>query len=117
MPEKSDCHATPLACRLDAFSAEERRRYDELRSRLDAATEEVSELEDGFVFRYRPEPRVFEAAAEWITLERKCCPFVRFNLEWHDDQPAPRLRMTGRSGVKEILRAALRPDNTLAKCC
>ena len=98
---------TAIVCRLDALDAAERERQSALRARLDSALERVEELPDGYLLRYRADASLFIAAAEWITLERRCCPFLRFGLEWHGQQPAPSLRLTGDAGVKEFLAAAV----------
>jgi len=46
-------------------------------------------------------------AAEFVALEKLCCPFVRFLLEMPEDGGPLRLDLTGREGVKELLRAEL----------
>jgi len=81
----------PIACRLDALSPDERRRQQTLRQNLEAALESVREARDGFVVTYRDGADVFRQAAEWLTLERRCCPFLDFELAWRSDSPSPTL--------------------------
>src|SRR5438034_1441692 len=45
--------------------------------------------------------------AEFIELERRCCPFFRFELEVQDEGRAAWLRLTGRMGVKQFIAAEL----------
>ena len=46
--------------------------------------------------------------AEWLELERRCCPFLTFELRWAagEDERA-RLTLTGPPGTKAFLAAEL----------
>ncbi|MGH3117766.1 MAG: hypothetical protein ACRD09_12245 [Vicinamibacterales bacterium] len=99
----------PIACRLDALSPEERQRQQALRQDLEAAIESVREAPDGYVFTYRDDATVFRRAAEWLTLERRCCPFVDFELGWRADSRSPTLRMGGEPGVKAFIAGTFLP--------
>jgi hypothetical protein len=46
------------------------------------------------------------AAAEWVSYERKCCPFFTFALEQSADGGPVWLRITGPEGVKVFIREA-----------
>ncbi len=43
-------------------------------------------------------------AAEFITRERLCCPFFRFELALEPGSEALALRLTGPEGVREFIR-------------
>ena len=98
---------TSFVCKLDAISAAQRTRHSELAARLADAVSERRELADGYTLRVVVEKIDLAAAAEWITLERKCCPFLRFQLEAEPDDGPVWLRLTGATGVKEFLRSEL----------
>ena len=98
----------PLACQLDVFDHAERRRYETLRERLGERRLGTHELPDGIAILYPGEPDVFLSAAEWITLERRCCPFVSFSLEFDADSPSIRLRLVGGEDVKRFLQSQLK---------
>jgi hypothetical protein len=98
---------TPLICRLDALTPAERARSNDLRRALVEATVEITETEDGFAYRYRAERTIYAQLAEWIALERRCCPFFDFRLEWPSGQEAPMLALGGGPDVKEFLRSAM----------
>ena len=49
----------------------------ELFSRL----EEIRELADGYEFRLADDSSVITIAAEFISIEKLCCPFLNFGLE------------------------------------
>jgi hypothetical protein len=93
----------PIACRLDALTADERKRQEALRAELDAAIVERRETADGYRFIYRAGPAVLGAAAEWIAIERRCCPFLDFTLTWRADAEGPALELSGGPGVKAFI--------------
>jgi hypothetical protein len=50
---------------------------------------------------------LFLRLAEWMELERACCPFLEFGLIFENRTPTMRLDVRGPAGVKEFLRAEL----------
>ena len=102
----------PIACNLNALTADERRERAELARTLSAAVSGVSELPDGYELTVDSSSPITARLPELIELERKCCPFLEFEL---GSQPGRAvLRITGRSGVKEFLAAefGLPPEAT-----
>lgn len=95
-----------LACRLDAFDGPEKLRYQTLREELKAGVEEIRELADGYAARLRPDPALFRQVAEWITLERRCCPFLGLGLDWSEGGTVW-LSLKGGPGVKRFLAGVL----------
>ena len=91
-----------LECRLDVFETSEQDRYATLRAAVRAGMNAVHELPDGYAVGLSTEPALFRQAAEWITLERRCCPFLTLGLEWAEDGRVW-LRLTGRPEVKAFL--------------
>jgi hypothetical protein len=47
------------------------------------------------------------SVAEFVTLERRCCPFFDFALEVSADAPQVRLKIGGGPDVKEFMRSQL----------
>jgi hypothetical protein len=94
-----------LACNLKALSAPERARHQELTRAVLAQVKTTTELESGYELELAPDELV--RAAEWVSLEARCCPFLDFALEQARDRGPLRLRLTGADGVKAVLRAAL----------
>jgi hypothetical protein len=97
---------TPLACDLDAISANDRPRYSELRRMVAASVTARRELPDGFALQISTERMALAQVAEWISLERKCCPFFEFRIEIAPGSGPVWLSLTGRAGVKEFLSHA-----------
>lgn len=101
---KAQNPAPPIACSLNVLSKEERERHAALRRQLHDAVQEVTELPDGYGFRFLPDAQTLVAVAEFISYERRCCPFFKFELEIAGDKEPLWLRLRGGDGVKEFLR-------------
>jgi len=97
---------TTFACRIDTLDGNQRRRQQELLALMRLRAQAPDELPDGYEIRLPTDPVLFQQAAEWIGLERRCCPFVRFTLEWAEDDRV-RVRFTGPPGVKPFLAAEI----------
>lgn len=93
----------PFACNMAALTKSERAVYQTLTRRLLGAVEERRERKDGYAFRLPPDALL--TAAEWISFERRCCPFFAFELEMARGGGPLWLRITGAEGVKDFIRA------------
>jgi hypothetical protein len=106
--EATDLEGEPaLACDFTAMDDEQREQYRALQRRLGENFREARELKDGYAFRHSSEAGVLVALAEYISLERLCCPFFDFAIEVGRDGGEVWLRMTGPEGAKGILEAAM----------
>lgn len=94
-------------CRLDALDTAERARYQDLRKQLHAGVQEVKELSNGYAFRLSADSSTILLAAEWITFERRCCPFFSFALDIESEKQSLWLNVTGREGVKAFMQLEL----------
>jgi hypothetical protein len=103
-----EADAIPIACRLGVFTAAERERQQELREAVSKAAVGVDEEPDGYRLRFRDDPAVLAQIAEWIPLERRCCPFLAFDVDWPAGKAGPSLHLGGRPGVKEFLAAEMK---------
>ena len=95
---------SPFACNVGAFSPAQRERWEELWARWRAGVQERRELSDGYALRLTADAGVVMAAAEWMILDRLCCPFFTYMLEIEREGGPLWLRLTGRPGVKEFMR-------------
>jgi hypothetical protein len=96
----------PIACRANALDKTQRQRQQELLRLVRTSAQATQDLPDGYAFRLAADPALFQQAAEWVTLERRCCPFVEFGLEWRKDDTVW-IRLTGGPGVKDFLTAEI----------
>jgi hypothetical protein len=98
----------PFACDMTAIAPSKRDEHIKTIHELFAAVEEVRELSDGFSFRL---PVVmFRRIADFVELERLCCPFLAFLIEIKPDEKAVWLSLKGREGVKTFILAEIGDD-------
>ena len=95
----------PFVCDMTALTASQRERHHALARQLRGAVLEIRELPDGYAARVAMEPTMVLVLAEFITLERLCCPCFTLGLEAERDGGPLWLRVTGREGVKPFIRA------------
>ena len=96
-----------LACDLSAIDDEQREEHQFKTRQLFEATLETQELANGFAFPLPLESSMIVKAAEFIAVERLCCPFFNFVLELEPDGGPLWLRITGSTEAKQILAAEL----------
>jgi hypothetical protein len=98
---------SPFACDMSAIAADRRGAHLATIDKLFQAVESFRELPNGYTFRLRAELHVLMTAAEFIALERLCCPFFGFALEVEREDGAIWLSLTGREGVKPFIMAEI----------
>ncbi len=97
-----------FACDLTAMTPEQRARHHALALLLRPAVVEFEELADGYAARFPMEAATVLLLAEFVTLERRCCPVFTLAVEVEREGGPLRLRITGRDGVKPFIRAEFR---------
>jgi hypothetical protein len=95
----------PIACCLS--NEELRTREATLLAQFKSALLTTEELSDGYLFRIPGDKKWLAVAAELITAERECCPFLKFELTADPAMGPVTVRMTGPSGTKEFLKSIL----------
>jgi hypothetical protein len=95
-----------LACVPAAIAPEERAAHFALVRQLFASlVQERAELPNGYAYRFASD--AWQLVARFIANERKCCPFLTFELMVSADAGPVWLRMTGPEGTREVLEAEL----------
>ena len=92
----------PIACQLDAIPATDRPRYNELRRMLAAAAVGKCELPDGIEVQISTERMALAQLAEWISFERKCCPFLDFRIDVAPESGPVWVSLTGRPASRNF---------------
>lgn len=95
---------SPIACDMGAIDPGLRAGHVTTGAHLFRAAEEIRELPDGYAFRLPADADTLLKVAEFISLERLCCPFLGFALEVEPEGGPIWVRLTGREGVKEFIR-------------
>ncbi len=98
---------SPFACEMTAIAPEQRGAHLATIEKLFEAVESVRELPNGYTFRLSGELDTLLTAAQFIRLERLCCPFFGFGLEVEREGGAVWLSLTGREGVKPFIMAEI----------
>jgi hypothetical protein len=91
-----------FACNLGALTKDERAQHARDSKTLLDSVQETKELKNGYAFRI-PAASLL-TAAQWITFERRCCPFFTFELQQSRDRGPVWLSVTGSEGVKEFIK-------------
>lgn len=104
-----------FACDLSVFTPGQRARLRHLVEQVFEACGQAEELPDGFRLRFPAGAATAPGGggnaalalmiAEWITLERLCCPCIAFAVEFEAKRGPITVRMTGTEGIKPFLLA------------
>ncbi len=88
-----------LACAMNAFTSDERTRYEAHRTAVLRAIVQVDRIDAGA--RVHFDPALAERAKAWAALEARCCPFLTI------DVGPDHAKLTGPPGTWDFLRLAL----------
>lgn len=98
---------SPFACDLTAIAPEQRGAHVATIESLFRSAHNIRELPDGYAFELPGEADVLLTAAQFIALERLCCPFFGFEIEVEREGGSVWLSLTGREGVKPFIMAEI----------
>ncbi len=104
MNEPHVVRESPIACDMSAIEPGLRAQHVATGGQLFRAVQEIKELPDGYAFCLPANSDTLLKAAEFVSLERLCCPFLGFALEVGPEGVPVWLRLTGREGVKAFIR-------------
>jgi hypothetical protein len=103
----------PIACNPNAISAEQSERWMVVGKQMYQAIQEVRELPNGYAFRLPSDASMLMIIAEDLTIERLCCPFLRFTLDIEPAGGPVWLSFTGPEGTKTFLKFSFEEANLL----
>jgi DNA-binding transcriptional MerR regulator len=98
---------SPFACQVGALSAEEWQRHHIVTDQLHELVCAIEELPDGYAYRFQSQTNTILLLSEFISRERRCCPFLGFELVAEQDDGTIWLRLRGRDGAKEFIRSEI----------
>ena len=105
MREQTTTEASGFYCNLKALSMKERARHMQLTYEIERGRVETVEMANGFAFRFQDGTISLAELAEWVSAERKCCPFFDFEIELQGNNGPLWLRLRGKDGVKAFMRS------------
>ena len=97
---KSAPGETPIACDLTVFSIRERMEHLALAKSLLQRARQIIEHDDGFTFVFEKSPSLELQVENWISKEKRCCPFFSFELSSTSTPPSLNLKISGPNGAK-----------------
>src|SRR5260370_759312 len=100
-----------FACNMKALSPEQRQHHQKLSRDLGSAVMARRELPDGYTYQINSAQMPVVDIAEWIALERKCCPFFRFRLDVKGNDDIVGLSLQGAEGVKKFIEMEIHIGN------
>jgi hypothetical protein len=103
--EQTTIETSSFYCNLKALSVKERARHVLLTLEIERARVETVELANGFAFRFQDGTVSLANLAEWVSAERKCCPFFDFEIELQGDNGPLWLKLRGKDGVKTFMQS------------
>ncbi len=106
--EQAITETSGFFCNLKTLSFKERARNMQLTYEIERAKIETIEMANGFAFRFQNGTVSLAELAEWISAERKCCPFFDFEIEQQADNGPLWLKLRGKEGVKAFMRSEFR---------
>lgn len=96
----------PIACAPQGLADAERSQHFQFgHELLTARARSRQALEDGYSFVFDAEALI--DVARFIASERKCCPFLAFELKVTSTDGPLTLRLTGPRGTRDVLEAEL----------
>ena len=101
-------HAETFACDLKALTPEQRKEHQKLSKELASAVSGLRELPDGYTLQIDSTKLPLVGIAQWITLERRCCPFLRFRIDVETANDTMSLSLQGAPGVKKFIEMEFR---------
>lgn len=93
----------PIACELS--EPERRKRKAEIQKLLRHKAKSISERPAGIEVRFAGRADVLGEVAELMSIERRCCRFLRFELTAEPQEGPIQLAITGPEGTTEFLRS------------
>ena len=97
----------PVACNPKAIPENSKPRYTALAKQLRGSIVSKRSIRGGYELGLDSGRIGFAEAAEWVSLERLCCPFWRFQLATGEAEDRWTLRIVGPRAAKPILEAAI----------
>ncbi|HJR80466.1 MAG TPA: hypothetical protein VJ821_10365 [Anaerolineales bacterium] len=95
---------TPLVCNMNVFSPAQRDAHIQATTELIQAIQSVQQVENGYQLHFPNETQSITKIAAFISNERLCCPFLKFDLHIISNDEPLSLSLTGPIGTQEFLR-------------
>lgn len=93
-----------VACCHTVFTKEQRMEYNNIWEELETRRLGVTELENGYQYQFPGDVETLRLINDWVSMERKCCPFLTFSVIARNVDEPVMLQLTGNEEAKSFLR-------------
>ncbi|WP_309119774.1 hypothetical protein [Paenibacillus sp.] len=100
----------PVACCHSAFTNEQRAEYKHIWTEIEKRRLGLTELANGFQYRFPGDSETLRLIQDWIGMERKCCPFLTFSVIASNEEEPILLQLTGSEEAKAFLRTEIQSN-------
>jgi hypothetical protein len=100
----------PVACCHTVFTKEQRVEYKSIWGELENRRLGIMELENGYQYQFPGDPETLRLINEWVSMERKCCPFLTFSVIARNQEEPVLLQLTGNEEAKAFLRTDIQSN-------
>lgn len=94
----------PVACCHSVITTEQRVEYKSIWGELETRRLGITELENGYQYGFPGDAETLGLINEWVSMERKCCPFLTFTVIASNTDELVLLQLTGNEEAKAFLR-------------
>jgi len=98
---------SPFACDMNAIAGDQRNAHLATIDQVFRSVETIREIPNGDAFQLPNRSEMLVTVAEFIALERLCCPFFGFGVEVVREGGPVLLSLTGCEGVKPFILAEI----------
>lgn len=95
----------PVACCHTVFTKEQRVEYKSIWGELEMRRIGIIEIEKGYQYQFSGDSDTLHLVNEWVSMERKCCPFLTFTVIASNEDDPVLLQLTGTEEAKAFLRS------------
>lgn len=93
----------PIACTLTPDSLQARKENELLQ--LFQKAQQIKSVENGYSFQFLGDNAMAQQLFEFIQVERECCSFFQFNLQFEPQNGPIWLTLSGADGVKSFIES------------
>jgi hypothetical protein len=105
--DKSMSKEIPVACCHMVFTKEQRIEYKSIWGELEIRRVGIMEIEKGYQYQFPGDSETLRLVNEWVSMERKCCPFLTFSVIASNVDEPVFLELTGNEEAKAFLRSEI----------
>jgi len=105
-----DMSEKPVACCHSVFTKEQRAEYSSIWGKLQTRRLSTTELDHGYRYTFPGDAETLRLVNEWVSMERRCCPFLTFSVIVKSEDEPILLQLTGSKEAKAFLQTDIQAN-------